>query len=241
MPNEPEQKCEEGLPPWLATFADLMSLLLTFFVLLLSFANMDIQKFQDMMGSIKDAFGVQVKRKTADYIAFSPSEYESKVSNLTKEDKLVLGMVMRVKSILEADKSAGKFAQVSAEENGVLIRVNSGVMFQPGSATLLPSSYPVLNKVIQILMENNLDLTVRGHTDDRWVKSSIYPSNWELSAARAAAALRYILEHSKVSKVRLSAVGYADTRPLVPNTTEANRAINRRVEFYFHRPRVEGW
>lgn len=82
---------------------------------------------------------------------------------------------------------------------------------------------------------------MRGHTDDIPVRSAKYPSNWELSAARAAAALRYIVEKGGINPSRLKAVGYAGTRPLVPNTSEANRAINRRVEFYFHRPRVEGW
>lgn len=240
MARQEECRCEEGLPGWLATFADLMSLLLTFFVLLLSFSNQDIQKFKDMMGSIKDAFGVQVQRKQADYIAFSPSQFERKDIKLDQDTRLLLGMVLKLKSVLDENDLLKKNVDVTSDDNGVLIRVNSGVMFEPGSAVLKKEAYPILNEVIKFLKENNFDVIVRGHTDDTPVKGN-FPSNWELSAARAAAALRYIVEKGGINPSRLKAVGYANTRPLVPNTSESNRALNRRVEFYFHRPQVENW
>jgi len=239
--REEECKCEGGLPGWLATFADLMSLLLTFFVLLLSFANMDAQKFKQMLGSIKDAFGVQVERPEADFVAFSPSQYERKEVKLDKDTKQLLSMILQVKALLDENKKLKKEVHVSAENDGVLIRVSSGVMFDPGKATLKPTAYPVLNEVIKILKNNNFDLVVRGHTDDRPIHSKEFPSNWELSAARAAAAVRYLIEKGGINPARLKAVGYADTRPLVPNTSETNRAINRRIEFYFHRPKVATW
>lgn len=241
MARKEECKCPDGLPGWLATFADLMSLLLTFFVLLLSFSNQDVQKFRDMMGSIKDAFGVQIQRKQADYIAFSPTRYERKDIKLDKDTKVLLGMVLKLKAVLDEDEFLKKNVEVTSDDNGVLIRVGSGVMFDPGGAVLKPKAYPILNEVIKILKENNFDLVVRGHTDDRPVRSKKFPSNWELSAARAAAAVRYIIQKGGINPSRIKAVGYADTRPLVPNTSEANRALNRRVEFYFHRPQVESW
>ncbi len=240
MAKQEECRCEEGLPGWLATFADLMSLLLTFFVLLLSFSNQDVQKFRDMMGSIKDAFGVQVQRKQADYIAFSPSQFERKDIKIDQDTRMLLGMVLKLKAVLEENKLLKKNVDVTSDDNGVLIRVSSGVMFKPGSAVLKPEAYPVLNEVIKLLKENNFDVIVRGHTDDTPAGAN-FPSNWELSAARAAAALRYIVEKGGINPSRLKAVGYADTRPLVPNTSPSNRALNRRVEFYFHRPQVEGW
>jgi chemotaxis protein MotB len=236
------KKAEEGLPPWLATFADMMSLLLTFFVLMLSFANMDLVKFKDMMGSIKDAFGVQVQRRSADYIAFSPSRFESKTKDMSEKEKLVLGMVLRVKSLFEGKKKLEGKVDVSADENGVLIRVDNGVLFDSGSAELLSDSKEVLQNIVTLLKENNLNLTVRGHTDNTILDSGKYPSNWELSASRAAATIRYIKKAApKIASTRLAAVGYADTRPLVPNNSKDNRSLNRRVEFYFHREWVEGW
>lgn len=231
--REPEQKQEEGAPEWLMTFSDLMSLLLTFFVLLLSFANMDIQKFQDMLGSIKDAFGVQVKRPEASYVAFSPSQYESKVQ-LTKEDKQVLGMVLTAKSLLqEAEKTTPM--DITSEEDGVLVRIKSDVLFHKGTATILPESKKALDSIIELLKKNNWMVAIRGHTDDTEAKNSKYPSAWELSTARAAAVLKYLLEKGGFNPRRFRAEGYADTLPLVPNTDEENRKKNRRVEFYFYR------
>ncbi len=234
--REPEQKQEEGAPEWLTTFSDLMSLLLTFFVLLLSFANMDIQKFQDMLGSIKDAFGVQVKRPEAPYAAFSPSPYENKVK-LTKEDKQVLGMVLIAKSILgKAQKSTPM--DITTEQDGVLVRIRSEVLFKKGTAKILPESKKVLDSIIELLKKNDWMVAIRGHTDDIEAKNSKYPSAWELSTARAAAVLKYILEKGGFNPRRFRAEGYADTLPLVPNTNKENRRKNRRVEFYFYRPHV---
>lgn len=232
---EPHES-EEGAPAWMATFADLMSLLLTFFVLLLSFANMDIQKFQDMMGSVQDAFGVQKERGQDTYIAFSPTRYERKEIKLDKTSEAVMGLSMAVQSILTKDESLKKNVDLKPDDSGLLMRVRSGVMFAPGSASLKPGASDVLDKVITILKNYNFDLVVRGHTDDSTQTSSSYPSNWELSSARAAAAVRYILGNSSLSPFRLKAVGYADTRPLLPNINAANRAMNRRVEFYFRQP-----
>jgi len=234
-----DQPCEEGAPAWMATFADLMSLLLTFFVLLLSFANMDIQKFQDMMGSVKDAFGVQVKRKQDTYIAFSPSKYERDGIPMSQQNKEVLGLNAAMQSALQEDERLKKNVDLKPEDSGLLMRISSGVMFESGSAVLTREAIPVLDKVITVLRDHNFDLIVRGHTDDIVPTSSTYPSNWELSSARAASAVRYLLEHSSISPFRLKAVGYADTRPLVPNTGEANRKINRRVEFYFKHPDIK--
>lgn len=237
----PQKKGEEGLPAWVATFGDLMSLMLTFFVLMLSFANMDIQKYQDMMGSIKDAFGVQVKRKQADYVAFSPSKMERKDVQLDKENRVLLGMVMRLKALIKDDQELRRNVDISPDDQGVLVRVDNSFLFDPGSAKLKNEAKRALSKIIQTLKERNFDLVIRGHTDNTPLDSDVYPSNWELSASRAAAALRYVAKKGDIPTTRLKAVGYADTRPLVPNTSPSNRARNRRVEFYFHRPEVKGW
>jgi chemotaxis protein MotB len=91
--------------------------------------------------------------------------------------------------------------------------------------------------VITVLREYNLYLVVRGHADSEEVRPP-YPSNWELSGARAAAVLRYLVDTGKIKATRLRGVAYADTRPVEPGVDEAAKAKNRRVEFYFHRPEV---
>ncbi len=234
-------RVEEGLPGWMATFADMMTLLLCFFVLLLSFANQDITKFRTLMGSIKDAFGVQVKRPDAEFAAFSPSQFERKDVELDEQNKMLLGMVLQLKKIVVEDPELSKSADITTDDQGVIMRVPNSIMFDPGTPRLAKSSAPVLSKVITFLKENNLDLVVRGHTDDQPVDSTLYPSNWELSSARSGALLRQIITEGEIKSTRLKAVGYADSQPLVPNNTQTNRFVNNRTEFYFHRPSVNTW
>lgn len=232
---------EEGAPGWMVTFADLMSLLLTFFILVLSFANMDIVRFRDMLGSIQQAFGVQVQRREADYVAFSPTQFERKDIEISKDNEQILSMVVQLRSILQDDQALQKSSGVEADDQGMVLRVDNLMMFDPGSADLKPEAQQALNTVIRILRDYNMNLVIRGHTDDRPFSSSRFPTNWELSAARATASLRFILERGGFSPTRLRAVGYADSRPLVPNNTEENRLRNNRVEFYYHSPDASSW
>ncbi len=237
-PKKEECRCEEGLPLWMATFSDLMTLLLCFFVLLLSFANMDIVKFKETVGSLKDAFGVQRKRDDFRQVALAPTQFERKELELKKEDRQIMEMVVSIKNSL--DQNSEEKIQVSPDDKGVLLRVDSGVLFASGSAKLKPGAEKILKHIVNILKKQNYNVVVRGHTDNIPIRSGVYPSNWELSAARAAATLRYLAGQG-ISTSRMKAVGYADTRPIVPNNTKANRGLNRRVEFYFHRPGVESW
>jgi chemotaxis protein MotB len=123
------------------------------------------------------------------------------------------------------------------------MQVNNSVMFAPNSAVLKPEAAKILDGVTNILLNQKVDLVIRGHTDDTENGSGLYPSKWELSAARAAAALRYILAKGDgaIAATRLRAAGYADSRPLVPIIDEDSRAVNRRVEFYYHSPEVQTW
>lgn len=232
---------DEGLPPWLATFADLVTLLMCFFVLLLSFANQDVAKFRTLMGSVKDAFGVQTERPEATHAAYSPTRLEKKGVNLNQEQKVVLDLTMQLRALIEEDTELKRSTGVSAEREGVLVRVEAAYLFKEGEAKLSAEAPKVLANVLKILSEYNFNCVIRGHTADVDTGTGIYPSNWELSAARAAAALRYLVEQGGIDPRRLKAVGYAGTRPLVPNDKEVDRVRNRRVEFLLHRPEMETW
>lgn len=225
-----------GAPEWMVTFADMMTLLLCFFVLLLSFANMDIEKFRDMLGSVKNAFGVQTERKMDVYIAYSSSPHERKDLNLKQEQRQQLAMAQMMKDMLDDDEAIKAHSAVNAEAGGVLFRVDNRVLFKPGTTEFSNEAKRVLGKVIEMLKKHNYDLVVEGHTDDTPPKSDAYPSNWELSGARAAKALRYIIDEGGISPTRVKAVGYASSRPLVPNDIQANRERNRRVEFFYRPP-----
>ncbi|MBG0775093.1 MAG: OmpA family protein [Desulfovibrionaceae bacterium] len=239
-PKKCDADCPEGLPEWMATFSDMVTLLLCFFILLLSFAKQDINTFKTLMGSVKDAFGVQIKRKDAPYAAFSPTNYERKDVELSQQNKQILGLVLQLKNVLD-DPKLKKVTKVTADDDGVVLRVDMSEMFDPGSAHLKPSAEAIFARVIKILKEYNFNVVVRGHTDDQPPNNAQYPTNWELSSARAAAALRYVMEHGEIPPTRLKAVGYADSQPLLPNTSDKNREANRRMEFYFHRPEAQSW
>lgn len=254
MADDEEKKCPpcpQGLPGWLQTFGDLMSLLLTFFVLLLSFANTDLIKYKEALGSIKDAFGVSVE-EPGEFEGKSPNplalevpapktrvikkEIVDKVANkqVSQEQKEALrGLTKDVEQAVSAAKM-DKAMEVSVEGGKVRVKAPDKIFFKTGKATLRKIAYRVLKRFGQILKKQNFDLVVEGHSDKIPIKGSKrFPSNWELSAARAASVIRYFVDKHEIAPRRLTAVGYAFSRPIAPNTTRAGRAKNRRVEFVF--------
>jgi chemotaxis protein MotB len=226
------EECEEGAPAWMATFADMATLLMTFFVLLLSFSTLDVIKFREMLGSVKDAFGTQVER---------PGSFEEKASTpvtiqLSEAENRMIDMMQMGSQIQRAIATHGlkEDAEVTASEDGVILKITGTLMFPIGSAKINANFEPFLETIAKIIRENDYPVAIEGHTDNIPIANSpLYPSNWELSSARATAVLRYLVERQGIDPKRLMAVGYADTRPLVPNDTPENRAKNRRVEFHF--------
>lgn len=242
-PPEPPPE-DEGLPAWMATFADMVTLLLCFFVLLLSFAEQSEEKYRDALGSIEGAFGVKEVRAVSDQIAqFNTSRKAQKLmATISHDEKLLLGVIMRIKSLLEnEDVKLREGTGVTADRDGVVFSAKASSLFKPGTADLAPKADRILNDVIKVLKDYKLNLVVRGHTDSSPVSTRKFPSNWELSAARAAVALDYIINKGNIGINRAKAVGYADTRPAVPNDTPENRAKNQRVEFYLHMPQRDSW
>lgn len=236
---------DEGLPPWMATFADMVTLLLCFFVLLLSFAEQSEEKFRDALGSLRGAFGVrEVRSVSQDMAQFNTSSITTKemAARISHDERLILGVVMRIKSLLdEVDMDLKEGTGVSADRDGVIFSVSSAALFVPGTADLKPTASQLLDLVINVLKDYKLNIVVRGHTDDTPVSTRKYPSNWELSASRAAMALDYIINKGGIGINRAKAVGYADTRPAVPNDSDEDRLKNQRVEFYLHMPQRDAW
>ncbi|MEC7526290.1 MAG: flagellar motor protein MotB [Myxococcota bacterium] len=239
MDDGDEEEVEEGAPAWMATFADMMSLLLTFFVLLLSFANMDIVEFRTMMGSVREAFGVQFE---------SPGDFQTRSDSPVSvapggspADPTVLPqaptMTTMARRVRERLREAGLQGVVDVEvtDRGVALRVRDAVLFDTGSDHLKDDSLPILTRIAELSTEFTQELAIEGHTDDRPIHTSRFPSNWELSAARATAVLRY-LQTTGMHPESMSIAGYAETRPIADNQTHDGRSQNRRVEFVFTRP-----
>lgn len=282
MSDDEEHKCppcEPGLPAWLATFGDLMALLMCFFVLLLSFSEMDVLKFKQLAGSMREAFGVQNQIKVEDVpkgtsiIAqeFSPGRPEptplNEVRQMTVNNDMntldirseqgesdildsLQGEAERVKeddAKEEAKKDAVQFAAVLSQEidegsvevetdgKKIIIRVQEKGSFVSGSATLRDDYIPVIAKIRDLLLTIKGKISIEGHTDNIRSDGRIYTSNWDLSAARALAVANEIFADSRIQQKKFEIVGRADTRPLMPNNTAANRSTNRRVEIIVER------
>ncbi|MEA3331989.1 MAG: OmpA family protein [Pseudomonadota bacterium] len=223
--------CEAGAPAWMATFADLATLLMTFFVLLLSFANMDVVKFRQMAGSVKDAFGTQ-KETPGTFEERSDTAVTIQLSE--EEDRTIDMMQMgeRIRKTVEEQELEDK-TEIKVNDDGVTLTVDGTFMFDGGSAQLKPEFKKFLGEIAKIIEEHDYPLAIEGHSDNIPIKSPIYPSNWELSSSRATAVLRHLIDKHKIPAKRMMAVGHSDTRPVVANDTPENRAKNRRVEFHF--------
>jgi chemotaxis protein MotB len=234
------RKPKKGLPPWMATFADLSTLLLTFFVLLLTFANLDLKKFYDMLGSVQKAFGVEVRQR-GEYQPVKPKVVvrtrtvfrPSRIVTPSQQSIQSAEMARQIKKLVEAS-GLGRAVEITSGSRGVRMRVKGHLLFEPGQAEIKRSAARLLNSVAAVMRKYKFYLTVEGHTDNQPIRTARFPSNWELSAARAAAVLRYLVKKG-VPAARVSAVGYADNYPIASNATEAGRRKNRRVEFVFTR------
>lgn len=155
---------------------------------------------------------------------------------ITEVERSHYAIAQKIKQMLMADAVPQNASGISADDVGVQLRVNSDVLFRPGSVSLQPEGAKVLDDVLKIMNEYNLYLVVRGHADSSESRAP-YDTAWELSGARSAAVLRFLAEHG-IKPTRLRGVAYGETRPLKPGTSEESRAMNRRVEFFFHRPEV---
>ncbi|MFQ5561300.1 MAG: flagellar motor protein MotB [Nitrospinota bacterium] len=245
---QPQKKAPEqppagksGAPAWVVTFADLSTLMLTFFILLLSFANMDVIKFKEMLGSVQNAFGVTKKRK-GDYqptlkgkevekeVATDGTSSGSEAANEAQREKAAKTITKAIAKMGEA-----KNAEVSVGKNGVNVKIKGGYLFDSGKASVRDEAAKLLGTFAMVLEDYPFKLKIEGHTDNIPISTEKFPSNWELSAIRATTVLRFLSEKEGVDKHRLTAIGYADTRPLATNEEAWGRRKNRRVEFVFHR------
>lgn len=259
----------EGLPAYMATFADLMSLLMCFFVLLLSFAEIDALKYKMVVKSLENAFGVQ-RELPKDEVPvgtsiiaqeFSPGEPRPTPLKEIRQDTIDETR-QQLKVTAEAEQLAQQQAKQVAEEtqkfkqalekeiddglivveshfSRIVIRIREKGSFPSGDAELNPDFIPILQKIHDVLLQTDGRIAVAGHTDNVPIHTARYRSNWELSTSRATSVVHELLKPGDMPAERFVLEGYADTRPLVPNDTAANRAKNRRVEIIVLKSPVE--
>jgi len=250
MSEEPENiVIQEGAPDWVVTFGDLMSLLLCFFVLLLSFSEMDKAKYKEVAGSLKKAFGVQYQVKTMSApkgVSMVAKDFNQPLvptfereefveMQLRQEERNQVGKRLKEEieeSLQEMEGMEGmeELLGVEVGENEVTIRMMGETAFDSGKAEIRPSMLPLLKKIAVILREQEGEITVVGHTDNVPIRWGQFKSNLGLSMARAASVADYLLNRGSIAPERVSTMGFGEHRPIETNDTSDGRQKNRRVE-----------
>lgn len=212
-----ERSKEEGQDEiaWLVTLSDLMMLMLTFFVMMFMLLKPDQQEYQKILREIGGALGgSQVAERKLAY-----DEISDKIQGLIEQNNLQ------------------RAVQLTSDSRGIVLFAGGDFFFKSGTAKLTEDVKIFLKIVSAILKENHYKVIIEGHTDDQAIKSAKYPSNWELSTARASAVVRFFTKKMKLAPRRFAAVGYAEHKPrfaLIPE----NRAKNRRVEIIVTREEI---
>ena len=229
--------CEECLPAWLAAFGDLMSLLLCFFVLLLSMSSMDAKKVSEAIGSLSGAMSVLeggTKTEISKQRIQESTPIETKDETSEQVNK-VSQAIIDANEMME--KGHGPTISMEDAQEGFVIELPSSLLFKSGSATITNEDALLFLKRIALITEelpNNTMLSVQGHTDNQPPgKNSPFKDNWELSSARAISVLQELIIDG-VSPKRISAAGYAEFTPKATNATKSGREKNRRVELHFY-------
>jgi chemotaxis protein MotB len=216
------RKAEQVSASWMTTYSDLVTLLLCFFVLLFAFSNLDVKKFQGIMAYFQGSRGVLDGSNVIE------------IPDLRDQEEIDLE---ELKSALEEYATSSNLEEeitVSIDERGLIIRFMDRVLFDPGKAELKPEAREILDTVAEILQRDEFKdkaIKVEGHADTTPVSPKDgFPTNWELSTARATNVLRYLVEQKGIEGERISASGYSYYRPIAPNDTKENKAKNRRVD-----------
>lgn len=230
-------ECERCLPGWLAAFGDLMSLLLCFFVLLLSMSSMDAKKISEAIGSLSGAMSV-LEGGTKTEISKQRIQESTPIEAQDETSEAVNRITQAVIDANEMmEKGHGPAISVEEAQEGFVIELPASLLFKEGSATIENEDAILFLKRVALIVEelpNSMQVSVQGHTDNLAPgKNSVFKDNWELSSARAISVLQELLLDG-VDPKRISAAGFAEFKPLATNVTEAGREKNRRVELHFY-------
>jgi len=242
--NEEEPENSER---WLVSYADFITLLFAFFVTMYSVSRVDGKKMGSAVESLQRALGslmpIQMTQKDpgvfqnqAVPIQFSivPIEgkpYTAEGRAFEKVARQIHEEVSNVPRHRVSNPPPQDQIKFILEKRGLVIRVSEQIFFDSGEAAMRPSMIPILNVIARTLEPLPNHIRIEGHTDNIPINTRMYPSNWELSAARATTIVRFLLSYYNFSPDRLSATGYAEFRPIELNDTPEGRLQNRRVDF----------
>lgn len=216
---------------WLVSYADFITLLFAFFVVMYSVSAVNEGKFRTVSESIKAAlnpmYAPPVSSKPFQIGESKPTTFQPSV-HASREQ-----VIRRVQVLTQPLGQAAKVSIGSVVEQRVgeiILTISDNVLFKSGEATLQPEALPFLRGLADVLLEMDRQVKIEGHTDNVPIRTAQFPSNWELSAARSVMIVRVLSELYGVPAAHLAAIGYGETRPLTANLNPDQRAQNRRVE-----------
>ncbi|MCC9620618.1 OmpA family protein [Thalassospira sp. MA62] len=248
------KKPAAGAPAWMATFADLMSLLLVLFVLLLTFAEMDVIRYKQIAGSIKAAFGFSREDQLAGVIELDGSIIGKSLKAPTPDTPRVVSEIPpSTPPTVEINENDSKEEKAEALEEtlstviegmglsdevgleridgDVVMRFPNELAFPSGTSGMTEQFASVLDRIAPVINQTDGEINIAGHTDNVPVSaSSPYISNWDLSAARATSVLHHMIDKDGTDPSRMVIQGYGESRPIADNSTPEGRSENRRVE-----------
>lgn len=221
---------KENNERWLVTYADLITLLMIFFIILYTLSRIDVAKFQNLSISMSKAMGAGGAVLDSPGPSVVPgvagSVHDSSIQSV--ENQKMENAKKELERIIKQSNLNAKVS-VTSEERGVVLSFQGEVLFELGSAELTFRARQIIGEVGSVLEELPNYIRVEGHTDNLPISNTPYPSNWELSAARANSVLQMLIKSFGIHPQRMSAVAYGEYRPIVPNDSDFNRQTNRRV------------
>jgi len=218
---------------WLTTYGDMVTLLMTFFVLLFALSTLNVKKFEKVAFSLQSVFGSApsggpVSWGSGVLPGAKPVEPVPESKEPSPESQL-LEIQSRIQAYI-AESGLGEVMAAEQDPRGLVIRFRDQVLFDLGKADLKPGARAALDKVGEAIKGIPNDIRIEGHTDCLPINTLRFPTNWDLSAARAVAVLQYLSGAFDLDPARLSIAGYGEYRPVSPNDDEAGRRLNRRVD-----------
>ena len=227
---------------WKVAYADFVTAMMAFF-LLMWILNMAPKETLNGLADFFQADAQGLSNTTSPYSVASKStvQYKDKMDtrqmDMTEVERSNYAIAQSLKQQLVRDALPSSSSGITSDAVGVMLHITSDLMFKPGTAEFTDEGKKVLDQVADVMNKYKVYMVVRGHADSSETGAPLYPSKWELSAARANSAVRYLIEKG-INPELMRSVAYADTRPRVPATVAGAAALNSRVEFNFHRPEV---
>ena len=209
MRNDYYTNSKDYINRWVVSYADFVTMLLALFMVMFAVSRLDNQKLYELNNKLRSSFSQNSTRNVTNYQAISNEKLEKLLQENIPQTNSV--------KLLKTDK-------------GIVIRLNDKILFDKGNAEIKPNAQKTIDKIVKVLTKTENPVIIEGHTDSTPIKNAKYPSNWELSTARATNIISYIVKSGKISPKRLSAVGYGEYMPIADNTTNNGRNLNRRVD-----------